>query len=65
MPDHGLETEECGTGYEVARLIEEGAVHGTIPELEWRVPSANPVGRENIEAAMKNAERYWNEPRIR
>jgi len=52
---HGL------TGYDVAKYIEECAFRGEIPPLKWRIHSANPVGRRNIQQAMLNAEKYWNE----
>lgn len=31
-----------------------------VPSFDWEVHSANPVGRKNIEWAMKSAERFWN-----
>ncbi|MBY0227710.1 MAG: hypothetical protein K2W96_00380 [Gemmataceae bacterium] len=56
--DHDLGTEE--TGYTVASWIERAAFDGTLPRLGWAVHSANPVGRANIEAAMRNADRFWD-----
>jgi hypothetical protein len=61
--DHDLGEPENGTGYDVAKVIEEGAFDGTIPPMTWAIHSANPVGRKNIEVAMKNAERYWGSAR--
>jgi hypothetical protein len=54
--DHDLGTEL--TGYDVAKRIEEWVMDGTIPMPCWTVHSANPVGRRNIEAAMRSAERF-------
>lgn len=51
------------TGYTVAEWIERAAFSGTLSPLGWTVHSANPVGAENIRRAMKNAERFWDEPR--
>lgn len=48
-------------GYFVARLIEFFANAGVLPRLKWTVHSANPVGRANIEAAMRKAEYFWSE----
>ena len=55
--DHDL--GEGQTGYDVAKWIEKRAWYGTMPPMEWQIHSANPVGRQNITIAMKNADRYW------
>lgn len=57
--DHDLGPEEAGTGYQVARHIEEGAYFMTIPALAWAIHSANPVGRKNMLASLQRAEQYW------
>jgi len=58
--DHDLGDEKItGTGYDVAKYIEEGAFHGTVPPLLWVIHSANPVGRMNMGLALSNADRYW------
>jgi len=31
-----------------------------LPPFDWELHSANPVGRRNIEMAMRNAEKYWS-----
>lgn len=49
-----------GTGYDVALWIEEHAFDGTCPKLAWRIHSANPVGISKMTAALKNADRFWN-----
>ena len=59
--DHDLGPETAGTGYDVAKFIEEQAHLGKSKPVSWRIHSANPVGRTNIEAAMKSAERAWTE----
>lgn len=62
--DHDLGDEEIvGSGYMVAKWIEMKAHEGYLKPLKWKVHSANPVGRKNMEAAMKNAERFWEEKR--
>lgn len=58
--DHDLGPPEAGTGYDVAVWIEEQAFNGTLPKLNWRIHSANAVGRKNMEAALQNADRFWN-----
>ena len=57
--DHDL-GEEKGTGYEVAKFIEEAAFNQELTRLSWEIHSANPVGRKNMEAALLNANLYWN-----
>ena len=57
--DHDLGDEIFGTGYEVAKVIEEKAFCKTLNKLTWNIHSANPVGRQNIMAAMQNAEKFW------
>src|SRR5262245_10223826 len=57
--DHDLGTED--TGYTVARWIEQAAFEGRLQPPEWVVHSANPVGRSNIEMALRNAQRYWQQ----
>jgi hypothetical protein len=49
-----------GDGMEVAKWIEENAFLGTLPALQWSIHSQNPVGRDNMLMAMKNADRYWH-----
>lgn len=57
--DHDLGSESNGTGYDVARFIEEGAFHGTVAPMDVRVHSANPVGAERIRSCIRNARRFW------
>jgi hypothetical protein len=57
--DHDLGEAKNGTGYDVAKEIEEAAYHGRIPPLFWGIHSANPVGRKNMQTALKNADKYW------
>lgn len=54
--DHDLGTEL--TGYSVAKWIEERVAEGKMPMPDWRIHSANPVGRKNIQAAMESAARF-------
>ena len=58
--DHDLGPEPSNTGYKVASYIEYLASLGALNRLEWDIHSANPVGRERIEMAMRSAERYWD-----
>ena len=55
--DHDL--GEGITGYDVAKWIEKMASQGAIDQIVWRVHSANPVGKKNIEAAMRSAGNFW------
>lgn len=55
--DHDL--GEGGTGYDVAKHIEEGAFFGTLQAIGYTIHSANPVGRRAIFLAMNNAWRFW------
>jgi hypothetical protein len=57
--DHDLGPPEAGTGYDVAKWVEQMAFYGALKRLEWRVHSANPVGRRNMSSSMENAERFW------
>lgn len=56
--DHDLGVEL--TGYDVAKHIEGLCYYKLISCPRWNIHSANPVGRANIEAAMKSAEKYSN-----
>jgi hypothetical protein len=57
--DHDLGMYYNGTGYDVAKFIEEGAINGTLKELGLAVHTQNPVGRKNICAALQNAKKAW------
>ena len=57
--DHDL-GEEGLSGYDVAKWIEEMAAHEGLDSMTWRVHSANPVGKKNIEAAMRAADKFWH-----
>jgi hypothetical protein len=57
--DHDL--GEGGTGYEVAQVIEKCAFFEEINPITWNIHSNNPVGRKDIEMAMKKAESFWIE----
>lgn len=53
--DHDLGHEK--TGYDVAKWIEANAAN--IKPMRLRVHSQNPVGVQNIKAALRNAKRVW------
>jgi hypothetical protein len=57
--DHDLGDDAAGTGYDVATWLEEAAHGGRVAAVRWRVHSANPVGRERMERALSNADRFW------
>lgn len=57
--DHDLGTKE--TGYNVALFIEQGAYDRTLPRLVWNLHTASPVGLARMQAALMNAERYWDD----
>jgi hypothetical protein len=63
--DHDLGDAANGTGYDVARWIEERAFAWSqgepdgLPPLEWRFHSQNPVGLGNMTQALRNATRFW------
>lgn len=59
--DHDLGPPEAGTGYDVAKWIEEAAFHGWIPTMQFGVHTANPVGRANMVSCLQNAVRFWEE----
>ncbi len=52
---------DCGNGYLVARWIAIAVRDLHLPRLQWTIHSANPIGRQNIEAAMRQAEQVWQE----
>jgi hypothetical protein len=67
--DHDLGDAPNGTGYEVAKWIEEGAFRRSQGEpdglspLAWQVHSRNPVGLGNMTRALRNADRFWQASR--
>ncbi len=56
--DHDLGGDD--TAMPVVRWIEELAHSGEIARFKWSIHSANPVGRANLEAAMRSADRFWS-----
>lgn len=74
--DHDLGFDETQTegynqnnnGYYLAQAIESWVANNMsqperfkIKPFTWDIHSANPVGRKNIEMAMKSTERFWNQ----
>lgn len=57
--DHDLGSEENGTGYDVAKFVEEAAFQGALAPMRVSVHSANPIGARNIQMCIDNANRYW------
>lgn len=60
--DHDLGA--FGSGYDIAKWIEEQAYYGKLPRIAWNVHSANPVGRDRMTAALKNADKFWDERKV-
>lgn len=62
--DHDLGCDhyvEPNNGYHVAKEIERLAYEGLIPRMNVWVHTQNPVGRKDIWAALRNADKYWKE----
>jgi len=60
--DHDLGDEAVtGTGYHVAQAIEELAHAKKLRRITVYVHTQNPVGRQNIEAAIASAQRAWEQ----
>lgn len=58
--DHDL-GENQPTGYDLIKWLEKKVMTEGYSFPKIRVHSANPVGRKNIEAAIKRIEEYLNE----
>lgn len=58
--DHDLGEESNGTGYDVAKFIEEGAFLGSVGPMDVAVHSANPVGVSKMKMCIENAKKYWS-----
>ena len=58
--DHDLgDDPNSGSGYDVAKWIEEHAFKGELNPLKVTVHSANPVGAKMMRQAISNAELFW------
>lgn len=57
--DHDLGEQK--TGYDAVCLLETLASGGTLPRVNLRAHSANPVGVQKILAAFDSIERLWKE----
>ena len=60
--DHDL--GEGGEAYAIARWIEQAAYNKEIPRLKWAIHTDNPVGRKNMEMALRNADKYWDDQEL-
>ena len=61
--DHDLGDPEAGTGYDVIVWLEEKAFSGNwqhVPPVIW-VHSANPIGRQRIQAGIDAIEQVRND----
>lgn len=59
--DHDLGLEEAGTGYDVAKFIEEAAFHKALEPFDCYIHTANPVARVRMLQALLNAQRFWKQ----
>lgn len=57
--DHDLGGAWNGTGYDVAKFIEQEAVAGRLKRIRVYMHTQNPVGKENMRKALCNAHRAW------
>ena len=51
--------ENMPVGYDLAKWIEEMAFNKELPQLSWKIHSANPQGQKYIRLAMQNADKFW------
>lgn len=58
--DHDLGMPEAGTGYDVAKWLEEQAFNCALERVDWDIHSANPVGVKRMEDALMNANKWWS-----
>lgn len=56
--DHDL-GDGNGTGYDVAKWIEQQAHAGMLPKIRCKVHSQNPAGARNIKLALQSAYKAW------
>lgn len=56
--DHDLGPDPQ-TGYDVAKWIEQAAHNGELGPIRMRCHSASTVGKQNINAALRSAMRFW------
>jgi hypothetical protein len=59
--DLGCNVGDRDEGYGIACRIERDAYYGLLPRLRWTVHSANPAGAARMEAALRSADRFWDE----
>ena len=60
--DHDLgDRLKVGEGNDVAKWIEDNAHSGSLLRLGWAIHSQNPVGEKNMIAALRNADKFWDE----
>lgn len=55
--DHDLGNDEDGTGYDVVKFLEEQAVRDNLVPQNIKIHSANPVGRQNMQAGIDSIKR--------
>jgi len=52
--DHDLGDNDAKTGYDAAKWLTEYCQNNDIKLPDWRVQSANPVGKDNINYYLRN-----------
>jgi hypothetical protein len=57
--DHDLGDPSNGTGYDVAKYIEEQSFTGKMQPPRVSLHTSSPVGRKNMAQAIHNAYKYW------
>jgi len=56
--DHDLGEEK--TGYDVACQIEQAAHEGSLERIGWDIHTANQVGGDRMQQALRKADGYWD-----
>ena len=59
--DHDLGEPQNGTGYDVAKWIEEQAFYGTLSRVRYMLHTDNSEGRRFMTLALQNAMKYWKQ----
>lgn len=61
MLDEDLGDEHAGTGYQLARVVEEGAALGWLRPVAWST-EVGTVGTGRMRIALESASRWWKRP---
>jgi hypothetical protein len=55
-----MKCDHAKSGYDVAKRVEQLAAEKKLRRFGWAVHSMNPTGANNIEMALKSADRFWD-----